>query len=70
MTTHGMTAAELEVQRSALTRALAELARIETNCEHCEHFQISRCALHGEVPVSFQKTPGQCADWRYDSIPF
>ena len=59
----GMTAAELK-------RARDRLGVIQTNCGHCEHFELGRCDLHGEVPLSFQKTEGQCEDWRYDGVPF
>lgn len=66
----GTTVADLAVQRDALTAALRRLDVIKTNCGHCMHFELGACALHGEVPIKFQKTSGECDDWKYDGVPF
>ena len=66
----GTTAAALQVQHIALTDALRRLDAIKTCCGHCQHFELGACALHGDVPKDFQKTEGQCDDWRYDGVPF
>jgi hypothetical protein len=67
----GATAAQLEQHRKVLRAALAEAETIKTNCHNCEHFSMDRCELHqADVPQAFQKQEGQCADWRFDGIPF
>jgi hypothetical protein len=66
----GTTAAEITTQRSALTHAIRRLDAIAIVCGSCQHFEMGTCALHGDVPVTFQKTVGACDDWRYDGVPF
>lgn len=66
----GMTEAELTAQRGALQRSLERLAAITVCCGSCQHFAMGTCAKHGDVPLAFQKSQGQCEDWRYDGVPF
>jgi hypothetical protein len=66
----GITALELTTQAEALRAALRRFEVIKNNCGHCKHFEIGRCELHGEVPVAFQKSVGECDDWRYDGVPW
>lgn len=68
--TDGMTAAQLAVQTDALRQALLRHEQIKTDCQHCSNYVAEVCELHGLVPVDFAKTPNDCADWRYDGIPF
>ena len=66
----GASMGQLQVQRDALTSALRRIDVIAANCGHCMHFELGTCALHGDVPIAFQKTSGECDDWRYDGVPF
>jgi hypothetical protein len=67
-----MTSVELNAMRDALRRRLAELDRIVTTCDHCEHFaHAPRCAKFDAIPPEdFRHTPNACADWKFDDIPF
>lgn len=66
----GMTAAELAVQKAALQCSLDRLNVIAPNCGHCKHFEMGTCAKHGDVPIEFQRSVGECEDWIYDGVPF
>ena len=67
-----MTAIELQAVRDALRKRLAELDRISTTCQDCEHFaQAPRCAkFDANPPEDFRRTPGACAHWQFDGVPF
>ncbi len=67
-----MTAIELHAVREALRLRLAELDRIKTTCDQCEHFlQAPRCSkFDAEPPADFRNTPGACDEWQWDAIPF
>ena len=70
-TREGATAEQVHATRFALQQSLARLDRIKTNCHHCKHFHIDDCALHkARIPQEFQTVEGQCADWRFDGVPF
>jgi hypothetical protein len=66
----GMTALELSTQREALRTALRRLDVIQVHCASCKQFELGTCSLHGNVPVSFQKSVDECDDWTFDGIPF
>lgn len=68
--TKGMTASVLDLQLQLARRVVGQLEAIKTHCASCEHFELGACAKHGAVPLTFQKTEGECDDWRYDGIPF
>jgi len=66
-----VTADQIAVTRLALQQSLARLDRIKTNCHNCKHFHIEECGLHNaRIPHEFQTVEGQCADWRFDGVPF
>jgi hypothetical protein len=65
-----ITAAELHAQQDALRTALSRYEVIKTNCGHCKHFEMGTCEMHGDVPITFQKSVDECDDWRYDGVPF
>lgn len=66
----GTSAADLATIRGALDGALMRLARIKVSCHDCAQWDIDSCTLYGSVPADFQKLEGQCADWRYDGVPW
>lgn len=69
---NSMTAIELTAVRDALRARLDELDRIQTTCDHCQHFaHAPRCTKFDAVPPEdFRRTPGVCEQWRFDGIPF
>lgn len=66
----GTTAAELDRMRQPILHQLRQIDAVKVCCGACQHFELGKCELHGEVPIAFQKQENACADWRYDGVPF
>ena len=66
----GATLAELQAHRDALRAALKRVEAVRANCHSCGLFELGACQVHGQVPEAFQLAEGECAEWRYDGVPF
>lgn len=66
----GMTLGQHAVQLDALRKALSRMETIKTSCAFCMSFELGKCVKFGAVPVEFQKSEGQCAEWTYDGVPW
>lgn len=66
-----MNIVSLNVQREALRKELTRLDAIKPGCGNCNHYQLERCDVYGEVPPGdWFKGPIDCPEWQFDALPF